>query len=112
MKKLFGSIVKPPCTVDVDLEPSGKATTGKSTILVNNPKDRFGNEGVEQRLLVFDQSDPIQGKVKLSVEKPFDHLGITIELFGEIGRLFCNDVLYRRGEIYCLYVVWFGTSFP
>ncbi|KAF0977659.1 hypothetical protein FDP41_002981 [Naegleria fowleri] len=84
MKKLFGSIVKPPCTVDVDLEPSGKATTGKSTILVNNPKDRFGNEGVEQRLLVFDQSDPIQGKVKLSVEKPFDHLGITIELFGEI----------------------------
>ena len=85
MKKLFGAIVKPPCTVDIVLEPSGKATMSGGYMVLNNPKDRFGNESVEQKLLVFDQNDPIQGKVKLNVEKPFDHLGISLELFGEIG---------------------------
>ena len=84
MKKFFSSIIKPPCTVDIELDPSEKFKN--AIIEMNNPKDRFGLEGVEQKLMVFDRDDPIQGKVKVTVDKPFDHLGITIELIGEIGK--------------------------
>jgi len=83
MKKLFGSIVRPPCTVNIEIEPSEKSTV--KSFVMKNEKDRFGNEGIAQTLQIFDRGDPIQGKVKLAVEKPFDHLGITIELIGEMG---------------------------
>ncbi|KAL9655985.1 hypothetical protein ABK040_007606 [Willaertia magna] len=104
MKKLLNSVIRPPCTIDIQLNPSetiqqeiqqsNNNTTNnkfnkinnnnKLTIQLQDPNDQFGNENILQTLYRYDRSDPISGKVILKVEKPFDHQGITIELIGEI----------------------------
>lgn len=94
MRKLFSSF-KTPALVEIELEESPSlakdthvSTRGKpiqKTIVVADPHDQFGAEGVPQTFLRFEKDDPIAGKVIVKPEKAYEHNGIKIELIGEIG---------------------------
>lgn len=84
MNYLFSSFsaLRYPCKVLVDFDlPKRK----KNKITVTDPKDKFGSDGSPQTFVLVQKDDPITGSITIIPEKSFEHSGIKIELFGEMG---------------------------
>lgn len=77
MKKLLNAF-STPCDISVEL----RNPTHAKTILVSDPNDQFGAKDKEMK--IFTREDPVIGKVILDPPKKVDHLGIKVELIGEI----------------------------
>eukprot|EP00741_Cyanophora_paradoxa_P012024 tig00020589_g11619.t1 len=80
MLSFLGSIVSQPCTIDVRFSEKDR----RKTLTVQRA------EGVEEKLALFSANDPVTGDViiKLQPGKKLDHLGIKVELVGQIEMFF------------------------
>lgn len=79
------STLRYPCKVNIDVEPPKRK---RNEIFVTDPKEKFGSDGSPQKLVLVSKDDPINGSITIIPEKPFEHSGIKIELFGEMGNFF------------------------
>lgn len=70
-----------PCRVTVDIDPTKRK---RNKISICDVKDKFGSDGNPQNIVILQKDDAISGNIIIAPDKPFEHTGIKLELFGEM----------------------------